>query len=131
MNTSSLSDAYLQCYMSWKPVTRKFENPYPYCGYGCGFRWKTPGLPVTIPSKIIIKSVTNSFFTHFTYRFVSLCYPLICQTETCVEYCFVSCFVHRFICCFVIVSNIVSTIYMFEYTVYIVYIELYSSLASL
>ena len=69
--------------------------------------------------------VTNSFFTRFTYRFVSLCYPLICRTDTCVKYCFVSCFFHRFICRFVIVSNIVSTIYMFEYTVYIVDIELY------
>ena len=75
--------------------------------------------------------VMNSFLTHFTNSFVSLCYPLICQTDTRIEYYFISYFVQCFICRLIIVSNIVSTIYIFEHIVDIVDIELHGSLASL
>jgi hypothetical protein len=44
-----------------KPATRNFENPYPQQGYGCGFHWKTPGLPVTIPTYHIIEVVGSIF----------------------------------------------------------------------
>ena len=72
-----------------------------------------------------------SFLTCFTYCFIVLCYTFICRTDTRVKCCFVSGFVYHFTYHFIIVSNIVSPIYMFEYTVYIVDIELYGSLARL
>ena len=75
--------------------------------------------------------VTISFLTHFTYRFVLLCYTFICRTDTRVKCSFISGFVYHFTYHFIIVSNIVLPIYMFEYTVYIVDVELYGSLASL